>query len=204
MKTSSDSGKNERRDSVFVFEDEQPGGCSDTVGKLNTNAVNQFLVELMFFFGKAFFYLFPVYLAGFFGLSISWILLGLFFWMWWKKNRTGKLARLSSAFEVLEREKYIIAKEIYDHMPAWINFPDIERVEWLNKILQQAWPFFGSYMDKLLKDTIEPSIRGYSMHLKTFTFTKIDFGEKCFRINGVKTYTKEVDKRQVILDLQIR
>ncbi|NXI51593.1 ESYT3 protein, partial [Chloroceryle aenea] len=84
-----------------------------------------------------------------------------------------------------------------------VHFPDVERVEWLNKVLVQAWPYFGTIMEKAFKEVIEPKIRAKNVHLKTCTFTKIHFGEKCPRINGIKAYTKEIDRRQVVLDLQI-
>ncbi|XP_048164933.1 extended synaptotagmin-3 isoform X4 [Corvus hawaiiensis] len=58
-------------------------------------------------------------------------------------------------------------------------------------------------MEKTFKEVLEPKIRAKSVHLKTCTFTKIHFGEKCPRINGIKAYTKEIDRRQVTLDLQI-
>uniref|UniRef100_A0A8C0F7K9 Extended synaptotagmin-3 n=1 Tax=Bubo bubo TaxID=30461 RepID=A0A8C0F7K9_BUBBB len=82
-----------------------------------------------------------------------------------------------------------------------VHFPDVERVEWLNKVLVQAWPYFGTIMEKTFKEVLEPKIRAKNVHLKTCTFTKIHFGEKCPRINGIKAYTKEIDRRQVILDL---
>ncbi|KFP81795.1 Extended synaptotagmin-3, partial [Apaloderma vittatum] len=84
-----------------------------------------------------------------------------------------------------------------------VHFPDVERVEWLNKVLVQAWPYFGTIMEKTFKEVLEPKIRARNVHLKTCTFTKIHFGEKCPRINGIKAYTKEINRRQIILDLQI-
>ncbi|XP_010225829.1 PREDICTED: extended synaptotagmin-3 [Tinamus guttatus] len=58
-------------------------------------------------------------------------------------------------------------------------------------------------MEKTFKEVLEPKIRAKHVRLKTCTFTKINFGEKCPRINGIKVYTKEIDRRQVTLDLQI-
>ncbi|NWX90182.1 ESYT3 protein, partial [Nothoprocta pentlandii] len=84
-----------------------------------------------------------------------------------------------------------------------VHFPDVERAEWLNKVLVQAWPYFTTIMEKTFKEVLEPKIRAKHVHLKTCTFTKINFGEKCPRINGIKVYTKEIDRRQVTLDLQI-
>ncbi|XP_007431357.1 extended synaptotagmin-2 [Python bivittatus] len=65
------------------------------------------------------------------------------------------------------------------------------------------WPFICQFIEKLFRETIEPAVRGANSHLSTFSFTKIDIGHQPIRINGVKVYTENVDKRQIILDLQI-
>lgn len=46
------------------------------------------------------------------------------------------------------------------------------------QILQQAWPFIGQYLEKLLVETIAPSIRASSIHLQTLSFTKVNIGDK--------------------------
>ncbi|NXT21278.1 ESYT3 protein, partial [Syrrhaptes paradoxus] len=153
---------------------------------------------------RALLWLGPVYLAGYLGLSGSWVLLGLALWLCWGHNRRWKRDRLAAAFELLEDEREAVCRGLAArHLPAWVHFPDVERVEWLNKILVQAWPYFGTIMEKTFKEVLEPKIRAKNVHLKTCTFTKIHFGEKCPRINGIKAYTKEINRRQVILDLQI-
>ncbi|CDQ56014.1 unnamed protein product [Oncorhynchus mykiss] len=88
-------------------------------------------------------------------------------------------------------------------LPSWVNFPDVERVEWLNKTVRQMWPYICQFVEKLLRETIEPAVKGANSHLSTFCFSKIDMGDKPLRINGVKVYTENVDKRQIIMDLQI-
>ncbi|KAM9671589.1 extended synaptotagmin-2 isoform 7-T7 [Trichechus inunguis] len=65
------------------------------------------------------------------------------------------------------------------------------------------WPFICQFIEKLFRETIEPAVRGANTHLSTFSFTKVDMGQQPLRINGVKVYTENVDKRQIILDLQI-
>ncbi|NXO91046.1 ESYT3 protein, partial [Certhia brachydactyla] len=130
--------------------------------------------------------------------------LALALWLCWGLNRRGKRDRLAAAFALLEDEREAVCRGLAArHLPAWVHFPDVERVEWLNKVLVQAWPYFGTIMEKTFKEVLEPKIRAKSVHLKTCTFTKIHFGEKCPRINGIKAYTKEIDRRQVTLDLQI-
>ncbi|XP_063788884.1 extended synaptotagmin-3 [Pseudophryne corroboree] len=129
---------------------------------------------------------------------------GLFLWMFWNRNKRSKLARMRAAWDLLENECQEVTRGLSAHqLPAWVHFPDVERVEWVNKVVQQMWPYFGLYVEKLFQEKIEPLIRASNGHLKAFTFTKVHFGEKSPRINGVKAYTKKVDKREVILDVQI-
>uniref|UniRef100_A0A4W5KFP1 Extended synaptotagmin-like protein 1b n=1 Tax=Hucho hucho TaxID=62062 RepID=A0A4W5KFP1_9TELE len=70
------------------------------------------------------------------------------------------------------------------------------------QILQQVWPFVGQYLEKLLVETIAPSIRASSTHLQTLTFTKVDFGDKAMKVVGVKAHT-ENERGQVLLDVYI-
>ncbi|KAG5282539.1 hypothetical protein AALO_G00057150 [Alosa alosa] len=162
-------------------------------------------VSVLWSFGKCLGALLPVYLAGYFGFSISIVLFGLVIYMGWKHGRDGKHSRLQSAMYLLENEQDFTTTRVFRSkrdLPSWVNFPDVEKVEWVNKIIQQAWPFIGQYLEKLLVETIAPSIRASSACLQTLSFTKIDFGDKAMKVVGVKAHT-EHDKRQVMLDLYI-
>ncbi|XP_027700977.1 extended synaptotagmin-3 [Vombatus ursinus] len=164
----------------------------------------QLLPELYGFVARVLLYLAPVYLAGYLGLSLTWLILGAFLWMWWRKNRRWKHSRLAAAFEFLDNERQLIGKELRDQqLPAWIHFPDVERVEWVNKIISQIWPYLGMIMEKKLREKLQPKIREKSTHLKTFTFTKLCFGQKCPKVNGVKAHTSQCNRRRITLDLQI-
>nr|XP_055072353.1 extended synaptotagmin-3 isoform X2 [Misgurnus anguillicaudatus] len=166
--------------------------------------VNQMIMEFLMFMMKAIVLCYPIYLTGSLGLSVSWIILIMLMWTIWKKNRKWKDQRIDTAIDFLKNEKDVIKTELKAmNMPAWINFADVEKAAWINKILQQAWPFFGMYMEKLLIENIQPSVRSSSNHLNTFTFTKVHMGQKAPTITGVRVYTHEVDKREVILDFNI-
>uniref|UniRef100_A0A671ST67 Extended synaptotagmin-3-like n=1 Tax=Sinocyclocheilus anshuiensis TaxID=1608454 RepID=A0A671ST67_9TELE len=171
---------------------------------LSVKDVNQLIMEFLMFMMRAIVLCYPVYLTGSLGLSISWILLSMLMWTMWKNNRRWKDQRIDTAIDFLENEKDVISTELKAmNMPAWIHFADVEKAAWINKILQQAWPFFGMYMEKLLIENIQPSVRSSSPHLKTFTFTKVHMGQKAPTITGVRVYTHELETREVILDLNI-
>ncbi|KAM4689076.1 extended synaptotagmin-2 [Discoglossus pictus] len=162
------------------------------------------IAGLFYQFAKTFVLIFPVYVLGYFGLSFSWLLIVLVFLIWWKKNRGSKSSRLYRALAFLENEEKSVKHTIStSDLPAWVHFPDIERAEWLNKTVKHMWPYICQFIEKLFRETIEPAVRGANTHLSTFSFTKIDMGTQPLRVNGVKVYTENVDKRQIILDLQI-
>ncbi|KAF7660858.1 hypothetical protein LDENG_00274140, partial [Lucifuga dentata] len=184
------------------------GGSSSIYGsteKLSPASVNRILMEFLIYFGRAVVVFFPVYLTGYLGMSISWVLLCMVMVSWWKKNRQWKDARIGTAIEFVDNETQVINKELTNalQMASWVHFPDVEKVDWINKVLEQAWPFFGMYMEKLLRDNIQPAVRQSSPALKTFTFTKVHFGHVPLRITGMKVYTHEVDQREVILDMNV-
>ncbi|KAF6724690.1 Extended synaptotagmin-1 [Oryzias melastigma] len=162
-------------------------------------------VGALWSFGKCLGALLPVYLAGYYGFSISLVLLGLMLYIGWKHGRIEKVMRLKSAMYLLENEREFTTQKVFRakrDLPPWVNFPDVEKTEWLNKILQQAWPFIGQYLEKLLVETIAPAIRTSSIHLQTLSFTKVNIGDKALKVVGVKAHT-EHDKKQVMLDLYL-
>uniref|UniRef100_A0A671Y6V0 Extended synaptotagmin 1 n=1 Tax=Sparus aurata TaxID=8175 RepID=A0A671Y6V0_SPAAU len=162
-------------------------------------------VAVLWTFGKCLGALLPVYLAGYYRVSTSLLVCGMMVYTGWKHAREAKEARLRSAIQFLNNEEEYTSRsvsKIKRELPAWVNFPDVEKVEWLNKVLQQVWPFVGQYLEKLLVETIAPSIRASSNHLQTLSFTKVDMGTKAMKVVGIKAHT-ENDKGQVLLDLYI-
>ncbi|XP_031652237.1 extended synaptotagmin-2 isoform X3 [Oncorhynchus kisutch] len=155
-------------------------------------------------FTKTFVLIFPIYVLGYFEFSFSWLLIGLVIFFWWRRNTGGKNTRLYRALAFFEQEERTVKQSLTaSDLPSWVNFPDVERVEWLNKTVRQMWPYICQFIEKLFRETIETAVKGANSHLSTFRFSKINMGDKPLRINGVKVYTENVDKRQIIMDLQI-
>ncbi|XP_051990289.1 extended synaptotagmin-2-like isoform X2 [Xyrauchen texanus] len=155
-------------------------------------------------FAKTFLLILPIYVLGYLGFSFSWILIVLAVLFWLKRNQGSKFARVNQALAFMEHDERAVRQTLQrSELPPWVHFPDVERVEWLNKTVQQMWPYICQFVDKLFRETIEPAVQGANAHLSTFTFSKIDMGDKPLRVDGVKVYTENVDKRQIIMDLQI-
>ncbi|XP_059914703.1 extended synaptotagmin-2 isoform X2 [Gadus macrocephalus] len=156
-------------------------------------------------FGRTFLLIFPIYVLGYLEFSFSWVLVALAAFFWWRKNHGMKNYRINRALAFLQPGEAVEKRTRLPtaDLPPWVHFPDVERVEWLNKTVKQMWPFICQFVDKLFRETIEPAVQSANPHLSSFCFTKIDLGDKAIRVNGVKVYTENVDKRQIIMDLQI-
>uniref|UniRef100_A0A8C6X4W1 Extended synaptotagmin 2 n=1 Tax=Naja naja TaxID=35670 RepID=A0A8C6X4W1_NAJNA len=152
-------------------------------------------------FARSFALVFPIYLLGYLGLSFSWVLVALLCLFWVQRHRGGKSSRLGRALAFLQDEERAVRLTVSTgDLPAWVS-EGVGAVDWLT--VKHMWPFICQFIEKLFRETIEPAVKGANSHLSTFSFTKIDIGHQPIRINGVKVYTENVDKRQIILDLQI-
>uniref|UniRef100_A0A673XWM6 Extended synaptotagmin 2 n=1 Tax=Salmo trutta TaxID=8032 RepID=A0A673XWM6_SALTR len=179
------------------------GRVSTNIGADKSGSSVGELTQTWIQFTKTFVLIFPIYVLGYFEFSFSWLLIGLVIFFWWRRNTGGKNTRLYRALAFFEQETTVKQSLTTSHLPSWVNFPDVERVEWLNKTVRQMWPYICQFIEKLFRETIEPAVKGANSHLSTFRFSKINMGDKPLRINGIKVYTENVDKRQIIMDLQI-
>ncbi|XP_032407487.1 extended synaptotagmin-2 isoform X4 [Xiphophorus hellerii] len=182
------------------FPHTSPGSALDDTPVYSSSELTHTWVH----FVKTFVIIFPIYALGYFEFSFSWLLIGLFIFFCWRRNAGGKLSRLSRALAFFDQEERCAKHSLTSSdLPPWVHFPDVERVEWLNKTVMQMWPYICQFVEKLFREMIEPAVKEYHVHLSTFCFSKIDIGNKPLRINGVKVYTENVDRRQIIMDLQI-
>ncbi|XP_077029291.1 extended synaptotagmin-1, partial [Agelaius phoeniceus] len=73
------------------------------------------------------------------------------------------------------------------------------------RVSGRSWPrpgLPGRYLEKLLQDSVAPAIRASSAHLQSFTFTRVDLGQKPLRVLGVQAHPG-THKKQILLDLNI-
>lgn len=168
-----------------------------------TNYAGVQLLPLLIRYFKFVGVLLLIWLLGYFGFSTAWVMIGLFVYM--SNNEYKKIKDAKKAFNrhaVLNEKEAILAR--VDELPAWVFFPDIEKAEWLNKIIKQMWPFVGNYTKQLLKTTVEPQVQNsLPKSLTPFKFEKIDLGDIPPRIGGVKVYIDHVKRDEIIMDFEL-
>uniref|UniRef100_A0A8B9NKX9 Extended synaptotagmin 1 n=1 Tax=Accipiter nisus TaxID=211598 RepID=A0A8B9NKX9_9AVES len=149
--------------------------------------------------GRRLLWALPAYAAGLLGLGAGALVLALALYAGWRRRRRARergmrlAARLQRDEEAAVRAAAAGLGAARGELPAWVSG---------SSVLAQAWPFFGQYMEKLLVENIAPSIRASNTHLQTFTFTKVDMGEKPLRVLGVRAHPG-AHKKQILLDLNI-
>nr|NP_001262921.1 extended synaptotagmin-like protein 2, isoform D [Drosophila melanogaster]AGB96301.1 extended synaptotagmin-like protein 2, isoform D [Drosophila melanogaster] len=146
-----------------------------------------------------------IYLVGYMGWSVAWLIAPVILSVARDQlAKTSEKKRDIAKASALASEKDVILARI-DELPAWVYFPDVERCEWLNKILKQVWPNANHFARTLVKETIEPNVAlalaNYKMH--GFRFDRIILGTIPPRIGGVKIYDKNVDRNEIIMDLDL-
>ncbi|VDM85939.1 unnamed protein product [Strongylus vulgaris] len=97
-----------------------------------------------------------------------------------------------------------VTKTQLQDLPAWVQFPDTERVEWMNKVIHQLWPYVGEYAKVFLTDFIIPQVKAQMPSMfKNFKFTKMDMGDIPCRVGGIKVYTTNVGRDRIIVDMDV-
>lgn len=143
-----------------------------------------------------------VWLVGYFKFSVSWLWLLLVVYVWKDRNTKAKQHKTAISQEIARDEKSVILARVED-LPSWVNFPDVERAEWMNKILDQMWPYIGEFVEKILRESVEPSVKNsLPASMKSFKFSTIDLGDIPPRIGGVKVYT-QLRRDEIYMDLEI-
>uniref|UniRef100_A0A182LY29 C2 domain-containing protein n=1 Tax=Anopheles culicifacies TaxID=139723 RepID=A0A182LY29_9DIPT len=186
------------------------------------------IMSLLYSFAKKVVTVGIIYFVGYMGWSVAWlitpVILSVARESWRKTNDTRRSVAKASA---LANDKDVILARLHD-LPAWVSeiwgwgrfgvgwfwdhkvvlqvfFPDVERCEWLNRILKQVWPNANFYAKNLIKESIEPNIQQAmaAYKLNGFKFDRMILGTIPPRIGGVKVYDKNVSRNEIIMDLDL-
>lgn len=117
---------------------------------------------------------FVVYVLGRYNFSVGWLVPFVVSTIrdYSLRKREVSQAAISATSSMNERD--VIFSRL-DDIPAWVIFPDVERVEWINTIVKLLWPMINDLVVKLVKD-FEPKINKKD-HLESFKFQNISLGK---------------------------
>jgi len=88
-------------------------------------------------------------------------------------------------------------------LPSWVNFPMVQRAEWLNSLLVELWPHVDALTWKLMQEKVQPMAKEIlaEYHLTGFRFQRVELGQQPPRVEGVTV--DGVATNKVLMDLDI-
>ena len=144
---------------------------------------------------------FGIWLTGWCGLSFAWIIIGCVGLAAYFKQRADREAKRTLS-RTIATEKAAVA--LCPDLPSWVHFPDVERAEWVNKVIHQMWPFVGKILDKLLRENVGPVLRRkVPSTLNGIHFDTIRLGDLPPRIGGIKVHTDNLKRSEIMMDVDI-
>ncbi|KFD57760.1 hypothetical protein M513_01430, partial [Trichuris suis] len=147
--------------------------------------------------------LFVCWLFGRLGFSVVWLFAFLCLNVAKKLLREEKDQRLIVHQTLTVQEKETVKAKLKD-LPPWVQFPDVERVDFLNTFIAQAWPGICDFASRFLKEQIEPQIKeNLPRSFRSFRFESIDLGDIPPRIGGVKMYKENIGREQCVMDVDV-
>lgn len=171
----------------------------------NSDDENGNVLSMIYRFFKKVSVVGAVYLVGYMQWSVAWligpVILSLLRDQW---RRESEYKRNLAKAAALSSEKDVVLAKL-DDLPSWVFFPDVERAEWLNRILLQVWPNVNQFARNILKDSIEPAVAESLSNFKLngFKFERMILGTIAPRVGGVKVYDKNLSRDEIIMDVDL-
>jgi Ca2+-dependent lipid-binding protein len=137
---------------------------------------NDDIISFLTNYFKIITFVYVIWLIGYLNFSISWLLLIVFLYLLREKSKKINELKSNIIKSLNFNEKETILARL-DELPSWVNFPDKERTEWLNKIIKQFWPYLSIYLKKTIIANIEPIINQYSTFVDKIKFDEFDMGD---------------------------
>ncbi|KAK9824188.1 hypothetical protein WJX72_008409 [[Myrmecia] bisecta] len=118
--------------------------------------------------------------------------IGLVVWMFWHSiHRVIRRKQISAASLATHKmDGTQLRKVIGDaNTPAWVNFPDFQRVGYITDVLDQLWPKVSEVCSFHCNLILDPLIRATKPGwVHEVTLLSCDFGEAAPMVTGVKVY----------------
>ncbi|KAG4203634.1 hypothetical protein ERO13_A05G412200v2 [Gossypium hirsutum] len=137
-----------------------------------------------------------------FGMGVPFgLLLGFYFFIYSKP----KIVQLQEPItrRVNQLDNTALLNLLHD-IPLWVKCPDYERVDWLNKIIADMWPYLNKAICASIRSMTEPMFAEYvgMFQIKTIAFENLSLGTIPPHIYGSKIC--ETNENELVLEPAVR
>ena len=147
------------------------------------------------------FLVYPVlfWLLGRYGFSLVWLVMFALAELSRRRSHSLRLQRFELFRDLSQDTRPALEKRLSE-LPSWVTYPDFDRCEWLNKLVQQLWPTISDYAQNIIRTTLEPELK---KQLAGLAFERIDLGDFPPRLGGIKIYSDNIRSDEIIFDAEI-
>ncbi|KAF3319874.1 synaptotagmin-3-like protein [Carex littledalei] len=138
-------------------------------------------------------------LIGFgFGVSVG-MLIGYFFYIY--PQPRGVKEPKTKQLRDMDTKSF---NEFLPEIPLWIKNPDYERIDWLNKILHDMWPYLDKAICNTIRSTTKPIFDQYigKYGIESVEFETLTLGTLPLIFQGIKVY--EIQDKELVIEPVIR
>ena len=139
------------------------------------------------------------WLLGRYGFSLVWLVVFALAEVARRRSHSLRLQRFELMQDLSHDTRAAVDKRLSE-LPSWVTYPDVDRCEWLNKLVQQLWPTISDYAQNIIRTTLEPELK---KQIAGLAFERIDLGDFPPRLGGIKIYSDTIGSDEIIIDAEI-
>eukprot|EP00898_Chlorokybus_atmophyticus_P003076 jgi/Chlat1/376/Chrsp10S01488 len=100
----------------------------------------------------------------------------------------------------------IRAEALRKKLPSWVQYPDFQRVHWVDRVVLELWPYIDAAVTKMVKDMVPDMIKqnipaaAYKV-IEGVNLTDVTLGAAPPLFGGIKTY--DTSDEEVVLEVDI-
>ncbi|KAF5826767.1 hypothetical protein DUNSADRAFT_2081 [Dunaliella salina] len=94
-------------------------------------------------------------------------------------------------------------------LPSWLSFQEREKVQWLNRALEEVWPFYDAGMSKLIRSLAEEQFHNALKvqkipGVRDIGFKHFTFGDVPFNVETIKVNDLHGGERALVMEVEMR
>ncbi|KAF4135457.1 Synaptotagmin-like mitochondrial-lipid-binding domain [Phytophthora infestans] len=90
-------------------------------------------------------------------------------------------------------------------LPNWMRYPDVDRVEWLNKVFVTGWPYLKKAIENSVLGSVNPALDAQKpAFMSSLSLIRLNLGIQTPQIASVKYISANTLTDEVTLDVEVR
>lgn len=127
--------------------------------------------------------------------------LALSFVYYWNKKTQAETCQSLGVSLGLKGMQYLVGQ-----LPSWLSYTEKEKVEWLNSLVSEVWPFMDRAASAKVKEQVEAVfvevLRTQKVPIRAIGFQQLTFGEAPFRVENIYVNDKSTKYLELEMDLR--